>query len=45
MTAAGTTQPLTAARFLFDEEQDAEQALARALEDNGVLGSMMTPCG
>jgi hypothetical protein len=41
MTAA-TTQPLTAARLLFDEGQDTRQALAQALDHNGVLGSLDT---
>jgi hypothetical protein len=34
------TQPLTAARLLFGEDQDTEPALARALDDKGVLGSL-----
>jgi hypothetical protein len=39
MTATATG-PLTAARFLFDEDQDTGQALARALSDNRALGSL-----
>lgn len=40
MTTAITTQPLTAAAFLFGEGQDSTAALARALVDQGVVGSL-----
>ena len=36
MTAA---QPFTASTFLFGEEQDSGQALAQALDEQGVLGA------
>jgi hypothetical protein len=42
MTAAIPTQPFTASAFLFGEEQDTEQALAQALHEHSVLGSMGT---
>ena len=42
MTAATATQPLTVARLLFGEDQDPGAALARALEDKGVPGSLDT---
>jgi hypothetical protein len=42
-TTAATTQPRTAARFLFGEDQDTGQALARALSDNAALGSLDAP--
>jgi len=42
MTANATAQPLTAARLLFGEDQDTGQALARALDDKGVLGPLDT---
>jgi hypothetical protein len=41
MTAA---QPLTASAFLFDDE-DTGRALARALDEHGVLGSLDTTLG
>ena len=41
MTAA---QPLTALAFLFDDE-DTDRALARALDDHGVLGWLNTALG
>jgi hypothetical protein len=37
-----TTQPLTTSVFLFGEDQDTGQALAQALEEHGVLGSLDT---
>jgi hypothetical protein len=37
MTAA---QPITVSTFLFGQDQDTEQALAQALHEHGVLGSM-----
>jgi hypothetical protein len=40
MTTA--TQPLTTSVFLFGEDQDAGQALAQALHEHGVLGSLDT---
>ena len=42
MTAATATQPLTVARLLFGEDQDPGEALARALDDKGILGSLDT---
>ena len=42
MTAATATQPLTVARLLFGEDEDPGEALARALDDKGVLGSLDT---
>jgi hypothetical protein len=42
MTAATATQPLTVARLLFGEDQDPGEALARALDDKGVPGSLDT---
>ena len=41
MTAA---QPLTASTFLFDDE-DTDRALARALDEHGVLGSLNNALG
>jgi hypothetical protein len=41
MTAA---QPLTTSAFLFDDE-DTGRALARALDEHGVLGSLDTALG
>jgi hypothetical protein len=38
------TQPLTASAFLFDN-QDTGRALARALDEHGVLGSLDTALG
>jgi hypothetical protein len=38
-----TAQPRSAARFLFGEDQVSGQALARALSDNAVIGSLDTP--
>jgi hypothetical protein len=38
------TQPLTASAFLFDDE-DTGRALARALDEHGVLGSLDTALG
>jgi hypothetical protein len=40
VTSAIPAQPLTTASLLFGEGQDPEQALAQALEDKGVLGSL-----
>jgi hypothetical protein len=42
MTTAIAAQPLTVSTFLFGEDQDPEQALAGALHEHGVLGSMGT---
>ena len=42
MTITAATHPLTVSGFLFGEDQDTEQALAQALHDHGVLGSMDT---
>jgi hypothetical protein len=42
MTTAIAAQPFTVSTFLFGEDQDTEQALAQALHDHGVLGSMGT---
>lgn len=42
MTTATATRPLTVARLLFGEDQDPGEALARALDDKGVLGSLDT---
>ena len=42
MTTAIAAQPFTVSTFLFGEDQDTEQALAHALHDHGVLGSMGT---
>jgi hypothetical protein len=42
MTTAIATQPLTTSVFLFGEDQDAGQALAQALHEHGVLGSLDT---
>jgi hypothetical protein len=35
-------QPFTVSTFLFGEDQDTEQALAQALHEHGVLGSIGT---
>jgi hypothetical protein len=40
MTTAIATQPLTAAVFLFGEDRDTSQALAQAIDEKGVLGSL-----
>jgi hypothetical protein len=37
-----TAQAFTVSAFLFGEDQDTEQALAQALHEHGVLGSMDT---
>jgi hypothetical protein len=37
-----TAQPFTVSGFLFGEDQDPEQALAQAIHEHGVLGSMDT---
>jgi hypothetical protein len=42
MTTAIATQPFTVSAFLFGQGQDPEQALAQALHEHGVLGSMST---
>jgi hypothetical protein len=42
MTTAIAAQPLTTAIFLFGEDQDTGQALAKALDEKGVLGSLDT---
>jgi hypothetical protein len=42
MTAAIATQPLTTSVVLFGEDQDTGQALAQALDEQGVLGSLDT---
>jgi hypothetical protein len=42
MTTAIAPQPFTVSAFLFGEDQDTEQALAQALHEHGVLGSMGT---
>jgi hypothetical protein len=42
MTTAIAAQPFTVSTFLFGEDQDTEQALAQALHEHGVLGSMGT---
>jgi hypothetical protein len=42
MTTAIATQPFTVSTFLFGEDQTTEQALAQALHEQGVLGSMGT---
>jgi hypothetical protein len=42
VTIAIPSQPLTAAGFLFGEEQDTGQALAQALDEHGVFGSLDT---
>jgi ribosomal protein L12E/L44/L45/RPP1/RPP2 len=42
MTTAITTQPITTSVFLFGKDQDAGQALAQALDEHGVLGSLDT---
>jgi hypothetical protein len=40
MTTAIAAQPLTTAIFLFGRDQDTGQALAQALDEKGVLGSL-----
>jgi hypothetical protein len=40
MTTAAAAQPLTTSVFLFGEDQDTGQALAQALHEHGVLGSL-----
>jgi hypothetical protein len=40
MTTATATRPLTTSVFLFSEGQDTAQALAQALDEHGVLGSL-----
>ncbi len=40
MTTAVTTQPFTAAAFLFGDSQDSSAALAQALVEKGVVGSL-----
>ena len=42
MTTTAAAQPFTVSAFLFGEDQDTEQALTRALHDQGVLGSTGT---
>ena len=42
MTTTAAAQPFTVSAFLFGEDQDTEQALTRALHEQGVLGSMGT---
>jgi hypothetical protein len=42
MTAAIPAQPLTTGDLLFGENQDTAQALAQALHEHGVLGSLDT---
>lgn len=42
MTTATTTQPISAAVFLFGDGQEGIGALTRALDDEGVLGSLGT---
>jgi hypothetical protein len=42
MTTAMATPPLTTSVFLFGEDQDTAQALAQALDEHGVLGSLDT---
>jgi hypothetical protein len=42
MTTASTAQPLTTAIFLFGEGRDTGQALAQALDEKAVLGSLDT---
>jgi len=42
MTTASAAQPLTTAIFLFGENQDTGQALAQALDKQGVLSSLDT---
>ena len=42
MTTAIAAQPFTVSALLFGEDQDTEQALAQALHEHGVLGSMGT---
>jgi hypothetical protein len=39
MTTTTDARPLTASAFLFGEDQDTGQALAQALDEEGVLGS------
>jgi hypothetical protein len=40
MTTAITTQPISASVFLFGDSQDSVHALARALDEKGVVGSL-----
>jgi hypothetical protein len=40
MTTAITTQPISASAFLFGDNQDSVNALARALDEKGVVGSL-----
>ncbi|HEX9359029.1 MAG TPA: hypothetical protein VF933_35130 [Streptosporangiaceae bacterium] len=40
MTTAITTQSISASAFLFGDNQDSVDALARALDENGVVGSL-----
>lgn len=40
MTTAATTHPLSASVFLFGDNNDSVKALAKALGDNGVVGSV-----
>jgi hypothetical protein len=42
MTTTIAAQPFTVSTFVFGEDQDTEQALAQALHEHGVLGSMGT---
>ena len=42
MTTAMATRPLTTSVFLFSEDQDTAQALAQALHEHDVLGSLDT---
>jgi hypothetical protein len=42
MTTAIAAQPSTVSALLFGEDQDTQQALAQALHDHGILGSMDT---
>jgi hypothetical protein len=45
MTATATTQPRTAVRLLFGEDQDTGQAMAQTLSDNAVLRPLDTALG
>lgn len=40
MTTAITTQPISASAFLFGDNKDSVKALAEALSDKGVVGSV-----
>jgi hypothetical protein len=40
MTTAITTQPISASAFLFGDTQDSVNALAHALDEKGVVGSL-----